>query len=115
MANLSIVIVARNMAAGTLRDLNRDLGALDNHAGIATRGLSGLQSVVRTGLVAAATAGGKCAATMAPREGRPKGVVQGVSSGFSVMPQGWGGRRAASRGFRYSPKARLQLKPLHQG
>jgi hypothetical protein len=47
--------------------------------------------------------------------GRPKGVVQGVSSGFSVMPQGWGGGRATSRGLRYSPTAQLTLETFSQG
>lgn len=57
MANLQIVIVARNMAGGALRELNGELRDLDNHAGFASRGISGLQGAVRAGLAAAATAG----------------------------------------------------------
>jgi len=50
MANLQIVIVARNMAGGALRELNGELRDLDNHAGFASRGISGLQGAVRAGL-----------------------------------------------------------------
>lgn len=42
------------MASGALRELGGELGRLDNNAGIASRGIGGLQTAVRTGLVAAA-------------------------------------------------------------
>jgi hypothetical protein len=56
-ANLDILINATNNASTPLRQINRDLDALDSKAGAVSRSFSGLQSAVGFGLKAAAGIG----------------------------------------------------------
>ena len=57
MAELNIIISAKNMASGVLRQVKGDLSGLSGAAGIANRGMSGLRTALGTGLVAGAAAG----------------------------------------------------------
>lgn len=56
-ANLDILINATNNASRPLQQIGRDLDALDNKASAVSRGFSGLQSAVGTGLKVAAGVG----------------------------------------------------------
>ncbi|HHB12084.1 MAG TPA: phage tail tape measure protein [Chromatiales bacterium] len=56
-SELKIILIAKNQASAALKQVQRDLGSLDKKAGLASRGFSGLQSVVGTGLMAAGSAG----------------------------------------------------------
>lgn len=74
MAQLQIVILARNMASGALRDVSGDLRHLESSAGVASRGLTGVQDIARTGLTAAMVVGG--AAVVAAGAGMVAAVDQ---------------------------------------
>jgi TP901 family phage tail tape measure protein len=81
MADLKILITAQNLARQALQQVEQDLGRVNQQASFASRGFSGLQSVVGTGLKVAAGAGATALA------GITAGLVAGTNA-FGNFQQG---------------------------